>query len=138
MQSLNDTAILLRLAHAFGIHEDATSSQPVQVDLSQLLNPQTGIKIITIDEVSLTNNQLKSELVQRRAAQAPWRADTDTDTDTDTAAARGGKAGKATEVPHVWRQQPAFHFHTNPVVTLGPLEIKTFVITTAAVARGGH
>ncbi len=56
-----ETSILVRVGHQFGVGEDATLSQPVNVDLFALLSMYT---ITGVSEASLTANQLASN-VQR-------------------------------------------------------------------------
>ena len=106
LQALSKTTLLVRLSHQFGLGEDATLSLPVTVDVVQLFKAST-FDIASVEEVSLTNTQSKQELLKRRALNRGWK----------------------TEVPaeamHVWRNAT---LHEGSV-TLGPLEIKTFVVT---------
>jgi hypothetical protein len=106
LQALSKTTLLVRLSHQFGLGEDATLSLPVTVDVVQLFKAST-FDIASVEEVSLTNTQSKQELLKRRALNRGWK----------------------TEVPaeamHVWRNET---LHEGSV-TLGPLEIKTFVVT---------
>jgi hypothetical protein len=106
LQALSQTTLLVRLSHQFGLGEDATLSLPVTVDVVQLFKAST-FDIASVEEVSLTNTQSKQELLKRRALNRGWK----------------------TEVPaeamHVWRNAT---LHEGSV-TLGPLEIKTFVVT---------
>jgi len=109
LQTLDpSTNVLLRLAHLFGLGEDVTLSLPVQIDLNSLFQPRY-LRVLAVKEVSLTNNQDKAALLKRRASAAKWNTDGD--------------------VPHWWRVLPALSFTNNTVVTLGPLEIKSFVLT---------
>ena len=104
LQALSNTTLLVRLSHQFGLGEDATLSLPVTVDVVQLFK---AFDIASVEEVSLTNTQSKQELLKRRALHRGWK----------------------TEVPaearHAWRNAT---LHEGSV-TLGPLEIKTFVVT---------
>ena len=106
--SLREGSILLRLAHQFGLGEDRALSSTVNVDLASLFNPNI-LRIKSIREVSLTNNQNKSTILAKRRQASLWT---------------GGDDLKA----HPWRKQKALDFKTSSVVTLGPLEIKTFVL----------
>ena len=115
LQSLSDRQILLRLAHQFGIGEDALLSEPVSVDLSTLFNRSTAFSIGAVREVSLTANQNKSAILARRRLAAQW-----TTADGDR--------------PHPWRQLP-YNFSANSTAVLGPLEIKTFVLSVIARAE---
>jgi len=99
--------ILLRLAHQFGLGEDATLSQPVTLDVAAVFNT-AALSITDVTEVSLTNNQDLAAVHRHRAEALQW-------TPREPAA------------PHAWRQAPA----AGTTVTLGPLEIKTFVLTLA-------
>jgi len=109
LQALAPGELLLRLSHQFGISDDATLSKPVTVDLASLFAP-TAIHVTSAKEVSLTNNQDKSSILARRRAAASWRTE-----------------GSA-EAPHSWRDAD-FDFAKDSRVMLGPLEIKTFVVT---------
>lgn len=107
LHALSEGRLLLRLSHQFGIGEDAVLSEPVTIDLAALFDPAV-LPVITVREVSLTNNQDKSEILARRARNAKWTGDTS---------------------PHTWRHL-VFDYGTSTKVTLGPLEIKTFELTT--------
>jgi hypothetical protein len=110
LQALSPTSFLLRLSHQFGVGEDTQLSSPVNVDISNLLSP-AGFNITSVREVSLTNTQDKSALLARRAANVAWKTE-------------GGLPAS----PHSWRRTEQGHI-SDTKVTLGPLEIKTFVIT---------
>jgi len=109
LHSLNGSSVLLRLSHQFGIGEDPSLSQPVSVDLSTLFAAENSFRVLDVVEVSLTNNQEKSAILARREALLSL-------------------AGDGAE-PHPWRRQGALDYSTDSVITLGPLEIKTFVLT---------
>lgn len=111
LHSLNTTSILLRLSHLFGLGEDASLSSPVTVDLSTLFDSDK-LKVTDVTEVSLTNNQDKASILGRRQRARVWHS-------TDG------------EAPHAWRaidETPS----DDTSVTLGPLEIKSFVLTVAS------
>ena len=57
------SSMLLRLAHQFGIGEDAVLSKPVRLDLRNIF---VGFDIVDAHEVSLTANQNKTAIVERR------------------------------------------------------------------------
>ena len=109
LQALSKGQFLLRLSHQFGIHEDPLLSAPVQVDLSTMFNPKV-LELTMAREMSLTNNQKKSEIVARRKLNQQWNLE------------------RPTPAPHPWRQA-TFDFARSPLVTLGPLEVKTFVLS---------
>ena len=110
LKTMGPGVILLRLAHQFGIGEDPTLSAPVSVDLSTLFSKAAGIDIVNITEVSLTANMDKAAIMRKRALAAAWPT-------VDTGAR-----------PHPWRSAPPLDFAADPVVKLGPMEIKTFKI----------
>ena len=124
LQALSKGQFLLRLSHQFGIHEDAVLSVPVQVDLSTMFNPNVlelthtppHALLTMAREMSLTNNQKKSEIVARRKLNQQWNLE------------------RPTRAPHPWRQAP-FDFAKSPLVTLGPLEVKTFVLSVKSTSR---
>ena len=98
--------LLLRLAHQFGINEDAVLSQPVSVDIVQLFKGSIAIK--GVKEVSLTANQDKAAIIKRREMALKWSNDSPRQ--------------------HVWRRVPPAGTGGNTTVVLGPLEIKTFIL----------
>jgi len=53
--SLTPNTVILRLAHVFGIGQDATLSQPVELDFGDLF---AGLKIASIVETTLTANKI--------------------------------------------------------------------------------
>ena len=110
LKAMAPGVILLRLAHQFAISEDPTLSAPVMVDLSTLFSKAAGIAIINVTEVSLTANMDKAAIMRKRALAAAWPT-------VDTGAR-----------PHPWRSAPPLDFATDPMVKLGPMEIKTFKI----------
>jgi hypothetical protein len=102
--AVSPPTFLLRLSHQFGIGEDAVLSRPVTLDLNTVFR---GFTIKTAREVSLTANQDKAALLERRQRNMNWSRDV--------------------VAPHAWRNV-SFDFSQSPLVTLGPLEIKTFVL----------
>jgi hypothetical protein len=111
LQSINETSVLMRLAHLFGINEDPQLSQPVSVDISSLFDASHSFQVVGVQEVSLTNNQDKARLLKRRREALQWTA------------------GAQETRPHPWRQSEPLDFARDAITTLGPLEIKTFVLT---------
>ena len=69
LQQFGPGQILVRLAHQFGIGEDAALSQPVSVDLMQVF---TAFRVKDISEVSLTANQKKADILKRRKLAMQW------------------------------------------------------------------
>ena len=103
--------VLIRLAHQFGIDEDAILSQPVTVDLAQLFNASTAFKITNAVEYSLTANQPKAEIMRKRKQAREWHND-------------GVES-------HPWRLLAPLDYAADTTVVLGPLEIKTFLLTVS-------
>jgi len=100
----NQTSVLIRLAHQFGIDEDAELSKPVKLDLHDLFKVR---KIKSINERGLTGTISRGDVLQRRIA---WRVD--------------GEDSLAEQGRHT--TTPPSH-----VVELGPLQIRTFIIEFA-------
>ena len=118
LEATNTSRALLRLGHQFGLGEDPTLSQPVKIDLSTLFAPGV-LRITNAIELSLSANQAKASLTHRRASQTPWHIEGEA----------GGEAAGVSPSIHPWRAGTPFDWRKNSVVTLGPLEIKTFLIT---------
>jgi len=106
LHALGPKKLLLRLGHQFGLGEDASLSQPASVDLGALFGPNAGFRIGTVTEVSLSNNHNAAEIMKRRETALRFTNDE----------------------PHAWRAGPVYDFATNAATTIGPLEIKTFVL----------
>ena len=79
-------------------------------------------KISGVTEMSLTANQNKTALLARRSAALQWHE--------SSSNMGGGVAGGLKESADEWwwRKLPALEFAQVTTVTLGPLEIKTFVV----------
>lgn len=107
--------VLVRLAHQYGINEDADLSQPATVDLAKLFDPASSFTVKAVAEMSLTANQAKEDIMRKREAAMRWYDD-------------------GTQPRHEWRR-PASSAGggggggTGTAVALGPLEIKTFLLT---------
>jgi lysosomal alpha-mannosidase len=108
LEALPTEDVLLRLSHQFGLGEDKVLSNPVTIDLSTLFDPSMVGNITSAREVSLTNNQDKADILARRQMAAKWHENG--------------------EKPHPWRNVPALDYPRNPLITLGPLEIKAFLL----------
>ena len=102
LNSLSEREVLLRLGHMFGIDEHPALSLPVQVDIMSLF---PSLKVTAIRQVSLTNNANLSTIAAHRTASLRW----------------------SPAAPHRWRRHEAGGAEAS--VTLGPLEIKSFVLT---------
>eukprot|EP00667_Euglena_gracilis_P001573 EG_transcript_1573 len=96
---------LLRLSHQFGLREHPTLSLPVAVDLRTLF-AEPVLAVASAVETSLSANRLRRDV--RTWA---WRTET---------------AG--TRVAHPWRRRAPLHWAANTTVTLGPLEVRTFLL----------
>ena len=112
LQALSSKSILLRLSHQFGLDEDTTMSKPATVNLAALLSP-TSFQIAGVEEVSLTNVKTKEALLKARQRNAAWPVE-------------GGRA-----TTHPWRRADLSGKASNSSIVLGPLEIKTYVLTLA-------
>lgn len=153
--------VLLRLAHQFGVGEDASLSKPVSVDLAELFKPAV-LPVAHATELSLTANMNKADLVARRKAHrarhAPLPCPPPTGGDTEgvsaykkhsavhsdfvaprcpIACARAGPWHVDGEPhgppkPHAWREAAPLQWEQSTLVTLGPLEVKTFLLTLKA------
>jgi hypothetical protein len=100
------------------VGEDSALSQATTVDLAALFAKGTVLGALKgAFEVSLTNNQNKSAIMDRRKGALKWH-------DQDG------------EKPKPWRSLPPLEYRLDrdgansaaSAVTLGPLEIKTFVL----------
>lgn len=105
----NGSAVaMIRLAHMLSVGEDAAWSQPVSVDLDTLfVAPPSAVQAW-----SLTVNQklgADGEQQQGEQPQMKWRVEGEEDAAPTPAGKRSGLSGN--------------------IVTLGPMEIKTFVLT---------
>ena len=105
-------SILLRLSHQFGLHESALYSIPATVNISAMFIAFPSV--VSVQELSLTGNQPKADLNQNRASNGAWRVE--------------GEASEAQR--HSWRDP--LSVPDPSVVTLGPLEVKTFRVVFAA------
>ena len=86
----------------------------MRVDVASLLAP-SALKVAKVDEVSLTNSMSKEAVLQKRRANAAWKTDHGGDAATHEWR-RGARAGEGGG-------------KASSVISLGPLEIKTFVVT---------
>lgn len=107
--------VLLRLGHQFGLGEDGALSQPLSIDLATLF-ALDALPIAAAIEMTLTANQEKAELQRRRQAKSAWRIEGEPDGPPEA---------------HDWRRTAPLDWSKSTVITLGPLEIKTFVLTLA-------
>ena len=118
LRLLDSGEALLRLAHQFGIGEDAHLSKPVSVDLATLFT-RAALPITSAVEMTLTANQPKSELRKRRAAMAATAraarggggADAGPPTWLDAWPTEADAQGEARTV-HPWRSGPPFEWDT--------------------------
>jgi alpha-mannosidase len=105
---------LLRLGHQYAVGEDAALSAPVDVDLSKVLL-NTNYKVMSVTEKTLTGNQDWETYQNRRFV---W-------SNSDKKKASGQTA--TAEVPLKDSRSPS-----ETIVTLKPMEIRTFELTVAA------
>lgn len=103
--------VAVRLAHQFAVNEDAELSVDVTIDLAQLFSG-FGCKIISVTEMSLSLNQLRSDLVNNKII---WK------TAEDAVKERNGKVKAARSL----------RSSSDTVVTLSPMQIKSFVVSFA-------
>ncbi|KAK6237322.1 hypothetical protein QUC31_002791 [Theobroma cacao] len=101
LQELDDGSVLLRLAHLYEESEDATHSTLAKVELKKMFNGRT---IKEVKEMSLTTNQVKSEMKK-----LSWKVEGDEG--KEPSPVRGGPVDNSTLV-----------------VELGPMEIRTFTL----------
>ncbi|XP_022775428.1 alpha-mannosidase-like [Durio zibethinus] len=101
LQQLDDGSVLLRLAHLYDEGEDTMYSTLAKVELMKMFNGRT-IKEVT--EMSLTTNQLKSEMKK-----LSWKVEGDNG--NEPSPVRGGPVDSSTLV-----------------IELGPMEIRTFLL----------
>ena len=69
--------------------------------------------IVNVTKTSLTANMDKAAVMRKRAAAAAWPT---------------ADSGTAGAWPHPWCTLGPLDYETDPVVRLGPMEIKTFKI----------
>jgi hypothetical protein len=117
LQRLRPGTLLLRLAHQFAIGEDTVLSAPVQVNIATLFD-STSLIVRDATEVSLTANQNKTTILKGRERALNWYRDAGDDASAN--------------LSHPWRAEGALNFRSDPIVTLGPLEIKTFLLDVSA------
>ncbi|XP_022132720.1 alpha-mannosidase-like [Momordica charantia] len=101
LQELDDGSVLVRLAHLYEAGEDPTYSTLAKVELKRMF---FGKKIKEVKEMSLSANQLKSEMKKKS-----WKVEGD-DRSNETPL-RGGPIHQSSHV-----------------VELGPMEIRTFTL----------
>ncbi|OMO83542.1 hypothetical protein COLO4_22449 [Corchorus olitorius] len=101
LQELDDGSVLLRLTHLYQEGEDSTYATLAKVELKKMFNGRT-IKQVT--EMSLTTNQVKSEMKK-----LSWKVQGDNG--NEPSPVRGGPVDNSTLV-----------------VELGPMEIRTFLL----------
>lgn len=101
LQQLEDRSVLLRLAHLYEEGEDREYSAMASVELKKMFNGKT---VKRLQEVSLTTNQIKSEMKKMS-----WNVEGDSG--SGPAPVRGGPVDNSTLV-----------------VELGPMEIRTFLL----------
>lgn len=101
--AINDGRLLLRLAHLYGAGEHPTLSTAAEVDLSKLFGGSHAI--LSAEEMSLTANQNREEMEQRKYQ---WNTD-------------GERTGAS------WIASKGLK------VTLRPMEVKTFLVTMGSM-----
>lgn len=106
LEPLGGGKLLVRLAHQFGLGEDADLSRPATVNLVKLLKDW---QITGVEERGLTGTISRAEVLSRRFA---WPIE-----------------GEKRRVVSVAPPGPSNHSATT--VTLGPLQVRTFYVTVA-------
>lgn len=110
----NNNQLLLRLSHLYQVGEHPTLSKPVDVDLEKVF-AKDGLKIASATEVSLTANQLVSEMDARKHS---WKtAPLNERVEENLLDAKNKRAGFESRVK--------FNY---PVVTMRPMEVRTFLV----------
>ncbi|MQL93981.1 hypothetical protein Taro_026636 [Colocasia esculenta] len=105
LQALEDGSVLLRLAHLYEVGEDKDLSVMAKVELTKMFPDK---KIENIKEMSLSANQGRAEMEKKRLV---WKVEGSTGAEQQRRL-RGGPVDLS-----------------KLVVELGPMEIRTFVIT---------
>eukprot|EP01097_Dermamoeba_algensis_P006499 TRINITY_DN4068_c0_g1_i3.p1 TRINITY_DN4068_c0_g1~~TRINITY_DN4068_c0_g1_i3.p1 ORF type:complete len:474 (-),score=132.78 TRINITY_DN4068_c0_g1_i3:50-1471(-) len=106
-QVISSGTLLLRLHHLYAVGEDSSLSQPLTVDLHDVL---PSLAFISITETSLSANQPLNQ-VQR----LQWKT-----------SASGFRNAKSPGMKNISKQQRVWQSPTS--VTLNPMEIRTFII----------
>jgi len=107
LQVWDNSTVLLRLSHQFGLNEDTSLSQPVTIDLNSLF---VGFTIQNVTELTLTANQPVSNLEKRKGPKLFSVED-------------------LSESSHPYLP-PRYH-NSAPLITLNPMDIKTFQVVLA-------
>lgn len=118
LERLDDSQVLIRLAHQFAVGEDPTLSQPVTVDLFNLLNKDLYGSPSSAIEWTLSANQEKSAQL---AEKIQWSYDNGT-------ASSQRVSSKAVEFQRSSLRNAQQEFN----VDIYPMEIRTFVLQFAA------
>ncbi|KAK8946236.1 hypothetical protein KSP40_PGU019060 [Platanthera guangdongensis] len=109
LEELDDATVLLRLAHLYEAGEDARNSVLAAVELKKIFGGKSIKKVV---ETSLSANQNKAEMKKKN-----WRVEGENETN-HPAPLRGGPLNNSTLI-----------------VELGPMEIRTFLLTFEKHAR---
>jgi hypothetical protein len=104
--------VVVRLAHQFAVNEDESLSANVEIDLAELFS--TFGAITSVAEMSLSMNQLKSELVNNKIAWKTMHASSEPNNGSSTSASRSLRARDT---------------KTDTVVSLSPMQIRSFIVT---------
>uniref|UniRef100_A0A7S1W5F6 Uncharacterized protein n=1 Tax=Alexandrium catenella TaxID=2925 RepID=A0A7S1W5F6_ALECA len=104
LEPLGEGRVMVRLAHRFGLGEDAELSRPATVDLAEVF---AGWRLVGAEERGLAGTIPRDEVLQRRVA---WSIEGE----GASAVRRRVEGGSPTEV------------------TLGPLQIRTFHLEVAS------
>lgn len=104
LEKLPENKLLLRLGHQFAVNEDSTLSQPVVVDVAELLSPYKPVSMV---ETTLSANQDKAS---QQSEKIQWQFSSESKViKNDLLARLNGVDGLK--------------------VTLDPMQIRTFVVT---------
>mmetsp|Transcript_22531 Transcript_22531/g.50755 ORF Transcript_22531/g.50755 Transcript_22531/m.50755 type:complete len:1065 (-) Transcript_22531:1137-4331(-) len=112
LSARGEYTVLLRVAHKFGVGEHETLSQPATVTLASLFKVSHLSNPVKVEELSLSGNQLRSEMEKRRRR---WRHED----------AGGEQRRPRTPSTRLFRGRPV---GVHKKIKLAPLQVRTFLL----------